>query len=324
MKKYLLLAAVLLSMILTACGSNSAQQATGQESQEAEEPVDVFANYDITDVQKYIYESHNFGDVFTPEEYVKFCGVLTEMSAEPYYAINKNLVSVKQTIATYNTKEEKYLLIDASGNVIIDYGDNSWVVDGAFNNIRFGDYIFITTNGNPRKYDIINDNGDLINTIKFSDNDIPELIWDFGNGYFIFATVRSVSSNSYDLYILHPDGQYYPATVHPPRYFSANIDLDVENSIYSLDATFGNISEGMYSVCYEYLNNGKNTCAYYCNVNGEIVLNLSSDEMNFYVTELGDFSNGKAEIKFVGMDDKNYVATINTNGEFITEPTLAS
>lgn len=317
MKKHLVLLVAALAALLTACSRG------GQTSQVSEMPADAFANSDITDFQKSIYESRGFDANFTPEEYIKLCSVLDEMSAEPYYAINSNLIAVKQDLSTYNAKQEKYRLIDATGNVIIDYADNGWIVD-TFTNIRFGDYIFIKTNGNPRKYDIINDNGDLINRISFNDNDTPELIWNFENGYYLFATVRKVTSNSYDLYILKPDGQYCSAVSHPPRYFNPNINLDVDNSTYSLDATFGKISEGLYSVCYDYLNNGKETCAFYCNVDGELVINLSSDEMNFHVTKLGDFDGEEATIEFIGADGKNYLATINISGEFIEDPKLAS
>lgn len=96
MKKHLVLLVAVLAALLTACSHG------GQASQVSEMPADAFANGDITDFQKSIYESRGFDANFTPEEYIKLCSVLDEMSAEPYYAINSNLIAVKQDLSTYS------------------------------------------------------------------------------------------------------------------------------------------------------------------------------------------------------------------------------
>lgn len=63
------------------------------------------------------------------------------------------------------------------------------------------------------------------------------------------------------------------------------------------------------------------TCAYYCDIYGNIIINLSSDITNFHILELSEFSGGQATIKLWGADNCRYVAIIDENGEFVKEPT---
>lgn len=321
---------ILFAFLLTSCGSHTqdtySPDETGVPEQIEETPKDDFAGHEIDDHFKYLYtaEDRCFDKFFSPEEYVKICSVATDLSAEPCYAISEFAFSVHQNIATYNTSEDNYLVIDPDGNVLIDYDDNDWVVDGISNYIRFGNLIFIKTNGNPAKYDIVNQHGKVTNSIKFDDNLCPEYIKDLGNDYYLFAIVRNASRSSYDLYILHPTGECYQIN-DPMGYWNADIDMDIstEGTTYSIDAAIGELNEDLFSVCYSghMVNSTKKTCAYYCDKYGNLAINLSSDEMNFHIKELGDFSDGKAEITFVGADKKNYTATINTSGEFIDGPT---
>ena len=71
------------------------------------------------------------------------------------------------------------------------------------------------------------------------------------------------------------------------------------------------MSEGVFSFVYESSQHGFGVRAFYFNALGEKVINLSEEVTDFKVTELGMFSNGTAEIKFIGADCKEYSATIN-------------
>lgn len=304
---------ILLVFLLTSCGTP------------VQTPSDPLASYEMDEYLKYLYtaESSKFDKVFSPEEYVEICSVISDMSAEPCYAISKHAIFIHQTIATYNTSEEKYLLIDENGNIITDYGNNAWVVDPPNNYIKFGTLTFVKTNGNPAKYNILDQFGQIKNTINFTDNLSPKYIKDLGNGYFLFATISNINRSSYDLFILHPTGECYEVNT-PTGYWNADILVDSagEETTYSLNAVIGTLNEGLFSVCYRrYMVDAEKTCAYYCDTNGNLVINLSSEEMDFTVTELCDFSDGKAAIKFIGADKRNYNAYINTSGELIGEPT---
>ena len=60
--------------------------------------------------------------------------------------------------------------------------------------------------------------------------------------------------------------------------------------------------------------------AYYYNTKGEVVIDLSTQAVNYEVTKLSDFSNGQARIEFIGANGKNYYVNIDKTGDFIGEP----
>ena len=62
------------------------------------------------------------------------------------------------------------------------------------------------------------------------------------------------------------------------------------------------------------------TCAYYCDIYGNVLINLSSDITNFDIFELGEFSGGQATIKLWGADICRYAAVIDVSGKFVKEP----
>ncbi len=318
---------VIVMLLLSACGAPAKApqgEASGQDEVTTESSL---ANYEIGEYLEQLYttESRGFGNFFSPEEYVKLCTVISGMSAEPCYAVSKYAVFIHQTTATYNSKEEKYLLIDTDGNTIIDYGDNAWTVDMPNNFMRFGDLTFVKTNGNPAKYDILDQYGQIKNAVEYSKNLCPRYIGDLGDGYFLFAIVENIGRSNYNLFVLHPSGDCYEV-IAPTGYWNADLTVDnsAEEITYNLDATVGQLKEGLFSICYSrYMTDSKKTCAFYCDTNGNLQINLSSDEVGFHITKLGAFSEGKAEIKFVGADGKNYTAVINKNGDLVGNPTSA-
>ena len=312
----------LLFFSLTAC-SNQMQEDEKVAEPIIEAPQDTFANNGISEYLQQIYadSSRRFSEFFTPEEYVKLCSVADSISAEPSYAISKYVFSVHQDISTYNVSEHNYLVIDTSGNTVIDYGQND-SVDFTINNVAFGSLTFFYTGS--RTYDILDEQGRILNSVQYSKD--PVYIADLGSGFYLFATISNIGRSSYDLYILNPDGKCYQV-INPTGYWKARIDIDMSEipAKYSIDAQIGNVSEGMVSVCYTRSVRGSDeTCAYYCDTSGNLVINLSSNEMKFHVTELEDFSNGLAQIEFVGADRKKYQATINQSGQFVDEPELIS
>ena len=83
----------------------------------------------------------------------------------------------------------------------------------------------------------------------------------------------------------------------PSGYWNADISMNIsdEDQKYVIDATFGNVAEDKFSILYSrYMVQSKVTCAYYCDIYGNILINLSSDITNYNVFECGDFSGGQA------------------------------
>jgi len=325
---------MVLSCTLFVCAILFVGTDTGVESPEnepANAPVDAideaFKNWELynsleSDESKQFLKDNyckNFQLFFSPAEYVDLYNTASEISATPTYAISKFAVVAHQNIATYNTSEDKYFIMDISGNIIRDYGDNSWVNTQC---VLFGENIFINTNGHPAKYDIVNAHGELVNTFEdmLYEYDAPRIenLFDLGDGYYIFSEVKNTSTSSYKLYILNPNGEHFEledfvvlsaSGYHKPYYFDmANMEDNV---------SVGKISEDLFYFLYKF---GADSFACYYDTEGELVINLSNSETNFEVTQLGNFVDGKANIKFRGADYKSYTATIDTTGDFIGEP----
>ena len=323
--------AALMLLSCTACSKQRESFETDIVSEQSESAQkDLFGDNELSAVLKLQYheEYRHFHEFFSPEEYVKLCTVAAEMSSEPRFAISNSAFLVRQKIATYNSSETYYYIIDTSGNVLIDYGENGWVDDFYGNYIQFGNLTFIKTNGNPLRYDIVNEKGSIVNSVKYEGHPMFSPISDLGYGYNMFIVVNDFDPPSYDLYILHPSGTcalltgvsgYWNAQVH-----GRDRTEEITYIPCEIDATIGKLNEGLLSVCYSYTrimgDLRHETCAYYCNVNGEVIINLSSEEMNFSVDNLGDFKNGQAEIRFTGADGKKYTVFIDKEGNFVGEP----
>ena len=90
----------------------------------------------------------------------------------------------------------------------------------------------------------------------------------------------------------------------------------------------GNASEGLIAILDKHatlrLPNSDyrcGSCAFYCDIKGDLVIDLSTAAVNYEVYRMTDFSNGMADIKFIGADNKVYSATIDKNGDFVSGPT---
>ena len=301
----------------------------GNSTVEPSEQLDAFPDCTITSRQKSIYydrESH-FQEYYTPDEYIKLCSVISEMAAEPCFAISSQSAVVRQKIETYNSMELNYYVIDTSGNVLIDYGNNSWVNDISGNRISLGGFTFIKTQGNPLQYDIVNDKGVRVNSIKFDDDPIFSPVASLGDEYYLFVVVWEFDPAVYDMFILQPSGDCV-SVEELPGYWRARVRAnmsDTETSYISceLDAVIGQLKDGVFPICYAYSStDGIYTCAFYSNANGKILINLSSIEMNFHVKTLGSFTDGYAQVDFAGSDGKEYTVLIDKEGNFVDEPVL--
>ena len=331
-------------VILIFCGCTSSQSLStapsevtastissmhGNSTAEPSKQLDAFPDCTLTSRQKSIYynrESH-FQEYYTPDDYIKLCSVISEMSAEPCFTISSQSVVVRQKIETYNSMELNYYVIDTSGNVLIDYGNNSWVNDISGNRISLGGFTFIKTQGNPLQYDIVDDKGVRVNSLKFDDDPIFSPIASLGDEYYLFIVVWDFDPAVYDMFILQPSGDCVPVE-ELPGYWRARVCAnmsDTETSYLSceLDAVIGQLKDGVFSICYTYSSaDGIYTCAFYSDSNGKILINLSSKEMNFHVKTLGSFTDGYAQVDFAGADDKEYTVLIDREGNFVGEPVL--
>lgn len=257
---------------------------------------DQFANFEITENSKFAYEL-SFNEYYSPEEYVnlisKLITLTNEKSIEPVYAINDKLLFVKRTIDTYDEFEESIAIVDVNGNFTTD-----WNTDWGDYDIQFrakcGDYFFIITEGDA--CDVVNLDGKIVSHIMCGTER-----YDLGNGYIFFYYGTS--------YIMNDRGE-----VIELQYKSVIPNYD-KNVVSNFE--IGKIADGLF---YGFSKGNVNTVAYYYNTQGEVVIDLSTQAVNFEVTKLSDFLNGQARIEFIGVNGKNYYANIDKTGAFIGEP----
>lgn len=268
---------------------------------------DPFANSTITENSKFAYDL-SFKEYYSPEEYVNLISSLitltNEKSIEPVYAINDKLLFVKRTIDTYDKFEESIAIVDVNGNFTTDWNTNWGDYDIQFR-AKCGDYFFIITKGYIYNYydcDVVNQEGKVISNVHCKENR-----YDLGEGYVFFslgADFGNIMNNKGEVIEL----QY--KSVMPSYGEKAAGALEDGDEI-------GKISEGLF---YGFSKGNINTVAYYYNTKGEVVIDLSTQAVNYEVTKLSDFSDGQARIEFIGANGKNYYVDIDKTGAFIGEP----
>ena len=307
----LLLSFVGILFLATSCAKSNAKHESYGSSKETGTEILSAAGLSEYEIEKYF---DSFADFFLPDDYLRLYELAERESATPQRCLSHSLFLAEQDFSTYNSKNKKGVLMDTSGNIIREcplLPDYPYAI-GAF---------FLMDNGNPMQYDVLNESGVVVNAVEIDGN--PSIVADLGNGYYLLVTVQNLSRSSYDLYIFHPTGDCFPVML-PSGYWNADISMNIsdEDQKYVIDATFGNVAEDKFSILYSrYMVQSKVTCAYYCDIYGNILINLSSDITNYNVFECGDFSGGQATIKLWGADICRYAAVIDENGEFVREPT---
>lgn len=284
---------------------------------ETQEPtaLDQLVNADISDEWIKIYKN-KFSQYYTAEQYVALCEITTRLAAEPKEAVNSSLFFVTQNLSTYDKINKKAFLVNTDGEILREYVDtdefSSVSIPYSFN---VGKYSFVSTavDNYSMQKDVFSFNGEFIGTytIKATLSYAGTLsyTYDLGDDYWIFAPI---SKGHYSLYLLNPNGEVF------------EIDAKEWNNLpynaYKDKWIIGELSDGVFSVfvdCY-----GKKY-AYYFDSFGECVLDLSEDVFAYEVCQVSNFSNGQAEIEFVGVDKKNYRVQIDKSGNFISGPTLS-
>lgn len=291
--------------VFTGCASSTTtgepviEQSVSQDSLEKTDTTEVFNGYDIPEdlAERYF---DRFQPFFSVEEYVELCNIATAISATPEWPLNKHLFSVYQKNTTYDTNEDRFLLLDTSGNIVKDYGEENWAAVGKPDYV--GEYSFIPNTNDLDGHDIYNSKGEFVGTFD-DDGQINEMAA-LGDEYYIFYTS---GNGTYYMNVLHPNGECY--FIHVPR------DLW---PIAGEEIQIGTLCDGLFSMRYDLMTSG--ACGFYFDAYGEKIIDLSFETRNFNIYELGDFKDGQAEIKFIGADDKNYTGIIDKNGNFVTEP----
>ena len=277
------------------------------------EPKNIFEENSISPSGESTYQRGFFVDYYTPEEYVNLYKMAEGLSATPKVAISESLFIAHQYFATYNTTEDKYVIMNAQGDIVRDYGDNSWPADRT----RFekmGSYAFVPILGNPATFEIIDEDGNLISMFSpGKDNYSIEYVCELGENYHIFAIYLN---GNYVLRLLSPAGEIY-GIKWPTRGLSYSM-YDFQKELANGTIVIGSISEDLFYALYK--NSRNKTYAFYFNIFGERVIDLSSDQTNYHIYQMGDFEKGYAKIYFRGADSKNYSAVIDKSGQFIGEP----
>lgn len=293
--------------------------ACGEENHQELSARDVFDAAGLTSNQQEVYtnEKRRFCEILAPREYIELVKTAENLSATPYFAIGKNAFLAAQDITSYNTDEDYFVIMDMSGNILKKY--DNYIAISLSNPKSIGKYTFIVTQFDPDKYDIVDENGKVVNQLKnlaFSNSFYKIIeVSALGNDYFLFSeTLEENGTEQNVLYIMKPDGQYCRVQL-PAKHIAEEIVVDLEKIEY------GKLCDNLFYLHFE---NALGTWAWYTNTSGHVVIDLSSKTTNYHITKLGDFSEGVATIEFKGADNKNYVGTIDTQGNFVEEPMLKS
>lgn len=278
----------------------------------AGEPKNIFEENSISPLGESVY-NNSFAEYFSAEEYVSLYKTLEALSITPKLAINETLFIAYQYFATYNTTEEHYLLMDVSGNILRDYGDNGWpAVSTSLE--KMGNYSFIPLLGNPATFELIDEKGNLISIFEAGNqNHSIEYVCSLGSDYHVFIVYLS---GSFRTYLLSPQGEIcfvrWPSNSMP-------YTADLENEMEKGKLVIGNVSEGLFSLWYKGI---FETHAFYFDISGERIIDLSSGQTNYHIRKMGAFEDGQAKIHLTGADGKEYSAIIDTAGQFVSEPEI--
>lgn len=249
-----------------------------------------------------------FAKFYSIEEYIELCNISIQISAVPETAVNSNLFLAVRDLSTYNKIEKNALLLNTAGEIIREYEDTeeSEYLTYIPSTYKIGKYSIVSTNASVFEMDVFNDSGDFVGAYPVTEG-IIDVIFAIGDEYYVFVPKNS---RTHCLQMIQPTGDIY------------YVDTDYYNNppyddLLNGNVAVGKMSESMFSLRYEYI---LDTYAYYFDIYGDVVIDLSEEVVNFEVLELGEFSNGQAVIKFKGADLKVYTGIINTYGEFITPP----
>ena len=277
------------------------------------DPKNIFKENDIPSLGEYYYHNYFFVDYFDPEEYIAIYKMAREISATPSVAINESLFVVHQHFATYNTTEDKYMLMDIHGNIVRYYGDNSCPTHSN-RLMKAGKYTFVPISNDPTTFEIIDEKGNLISRYVptgYSDYYI-EYVCAIGSDYHIFAVYKN---GGFVLHLLSPTGETcaigWPSSKKPYTMF------EFQKQMGSKNVVIGDMSEDMFYIWYK---RTSYTNAFYFNTSGKVVIDLSDDKTNFHVYKMGNFVKGTAEIYLRGVDGCFYTAIIDATGKIVGEP----
>ncbi len=315
MKKLLLLIVSLLMVGLCACeniefageGEKDSFAQNSNPSTNYEIPKKPFDGLNVSENAQKAYNM-SFKDDYTPEEYSILIDLLKEStkeeSLEPVYMINKNLLFVQRIIDTYDKHEESVAVIDTNGKIIQNWNADWGVYDIQYR-AKCGEYFFIIKKGyiyNTYDCDVVNQEGEIISEVHCKGER-----YDIGSGYVFFSLGGDFGN------IMTPTGEVIELNYKSvyPSY------CDHSGSLVEGKDEIGKVSEGLF---YGFSKGNNNTVAYYYNTQGEVVIDLSTQAVNFEVTKLSDFSNGQATIEFIGANGKDYTAIIDKTGNFVGEP----
>lgn len=266
--------------------------------------ISLFADFE--DEKEILYQYKFFKERFSFKEYCEFVKKLRKIYVEytviPIYVLNDNLFFIRRNISTYNYVEESIAIVTTDGEIVSNW-NAQWEEYDIQYRAKCGDYFFVRTKAGPYNrycHDVINSYGQTIANIEcYAEK------YDIGEGYVFF-------SFGYD-YIMNPQGhviQLQIGSVYPSYCLNGTGEL-------CDTAAIGKVSEGLF---YGLSIGNVNTVAYYYNTSGEVVIDLSTRAVNFKITRLYDFREGRARIEFIGADNKKYSAYIDKTGAIIEEP----
>ena len=297
--------ACLLTMLficsLVGCGRSDGSSKDSQTTK-----IDPLAGHNLSNTAKVAYKE-SFNSYFSAEEYIdlikRLKNVLNDESVEPIFAVNENYLFVIHTIDRYDLYEESMAVVDVNGNLKTQW-NTKWKPTDVRKFAKCGDYFFVVTEEDAfhdLTCEVINQQGEILSTIV-----CPKYRYDLGDGYVYF------SRNNIG-YIMNPDGEVIQLEYGSVRLFCGSLPYGE----LTKDQSIGTISEGLF---YCVSNGNDHTAACYYNTNGEVVIDLSTRAVNFKVTQLYNFKDGKARVKFTGANGKKYEAYIDHAGNFIGEP----
>ncbi len=219
-------------------------------------------------VSEYTYYNQDFNKYFSPKEYVELCLKFKEKSFNVEYAISKNYLIVSRFVSldaeTLKSVYE-YLIITTEGNIIRNYGDNSWLTD---THLKLGDFTFITLQRNPGKYELINKNTDVVSTLEFDDYRGLSYVGDAGNGYYLFS---SACKGQFKVYILNPTGQYYNIPTIRKLFINYN---DLAQSLENDEIKVGRTNDEVFY--FTFISGKSNHTIYFNNLGESVDYNTTS------------------------------------------------
>ncbi len=297
--------------------STNKQPSISTKDETIPEPTSISDIWDGVEIDEYFkFNYGSYDDYLSPKELADVVNMAAEMSAKPSKAVSKKMVLIHQTITTFDSETKKTFLVTTDGEIIREYApvefNGDYLHTAPYTREFFGNYIV--------GFELFSEGGTFIKKLDLI-GPIHDLVVLDDETYLI----SYVSKGHNTLYFLFPDGSsqewYFKRDTSPwpdtPMTYGEIASLPVDSREDGM--SIGYMSEGLMGVHYV---RGWDHYLFYYNEKGEQVINLSHTETPYKVYELGCFKDGQAEIKLVGVDEKTYVAVINTAGEFVGNPCL--